>query len=428
MKSTMIRIAAAACLAVPFCLTPAARAQGPLTPPGAPAPMMRTLVQVEPRTPIALAGYTITQPGSYYLTTNLVSSWYGVVITASGVTLDLMGFALTGVGDGIGVFLSGETNAPVRGVVVRNGMVRQFADGIRAENCQNCRFEQLAVVSNSYSGMYLSGAYNGCFDNNTVADCIISENEDFNVFLIGYYGRSNGNAFSGCGVSGGSYGFYLHGGYAPGQCSDNTFTRCRVTQNTGTGFFLDSREGGRCKGNVIADCTISGCGGNGVMVYGLGGKADFNSVVRCSICDNGNYGVEIQASTGQCDGNAVADCMVSGNGNYGIYFNGPVGRCEGNTIARCTLRKNASNGIYLYYANGSRVEGNHVSSQTGSSTYGIRSSSSSGNLFLCNTCVSNTNNFSIAANDTYGPIVTNKGALPTTSGNAAVSPWANFSR
>ena len=428
MKSTMIRIAVAVCLAALFSLTPVARAQGPLTPSGAPAPTMKTLAQIEPRTPIALAGYTITQPGSYYLTTNLISSWHGVVIAASGVTLDLMGFALTGERNEYGVFLNGETYAPVRDVVVRNGIIRQFNEGIRAENCQNCRFEQLVVVSNSYCGIDLYGANNGCCDNNTVADCIIGENGDFNVFLIGFYGRCNGNAFSGCGVSGGSYGFYLHGGYAPGQCSDNTFTRCSVTQNTGTGFFLDSREGGRCKGNVIADCTISDCGGNGILVYGQSGEADFNSVVRCSICNNGNYGVEMQAGTGQCDGNAVADCMVSDNGNYGIYFDGPLGRCEGNTIARCTLRKNASHGIYLYYANGGRVEGNHVSSQTGSSTYGIRSSSSSGNLFLCNTCVSNTNNFSISANDTYGPIVTNKGALPTTSGNAAVSPWANFSR
>ena len=189
MKSTMVRIVAAVCLAAFFCLTPVVRAQGPLTPSGAPAPTMKTLAQIEPRTPIAFAGYTITQPGSYYLTTNLVCSWYGVVITASGVTLDLMGFALTGVGDGTGVLLDGETNAPIRGVVVRNGVVRQFYEGIWAENCQNCRFEQLVVVSNSYKGVTLSGAYNGCCDNNTVADCIIGENDDANVALIGYYGR-----------------------------------------------------------------------------------------------------------------------------------------------------------------------------------------------------------------------------------------------
>src|SRR5678816_758344 len=48
-------------------------AQGPLTPPGAPAPTMKTLDQVEPRTPISAFGTTLTVPGSYYLAANLVS-------------------------------------------------------------------------------------------------------------------------------------------------------------------------------------------------------------------------------------------------------------------------------------------------------------------------------------------------------------------
>jgi hypothetical protein len=47
--------------------------QGNLTPPGAPAPLFKTLDQVEPRTPISAFGTTLTAPGSYYLTANLVS-------------------------------------------------------------------------------------------------------------------------------------------------------------------------------------------------------------------------------------------------------------------------------------------------------------------------------------------------------------------
>ena len=53
--------------------------QGSLTPPGAPAPTMKTLSQIEPRIIINAAGtpgdssnlFNITQPGSYYLTTNI---------------------------------------------------------------------------------------------------------------------------------------------------------------------------------------------------------------------------------------------------------------------------------------------------------------------------------------------------------------------
>jgi hypothetical protein len=66
-----------------------------LTPPGAPAPTMKTLQQVEPRTPISSAPFTISQPGSYYLTTNLtVSSGSAITIATSGVTLDLNGYTI----------------------------------------------------------------------------------------------------------------------------------------------------------------------------------------------------------------------------------------------------------------------------------------------------------------------------------------------
>jgi len=51
-------------------------AQGSLTPPGAPAPTMKTLDQIEARTPITNTTnlVTISQPGSYYLTHNLTSA------------------------------------------------------------------------------------------------------------------------------------------------------------------------------------------------------------------------------------------------------------------------------------------------------------------------------------------------------------------
>jgi hypothetical protein len=71
-------------------------AQGSLTPPGAPAPTMKTLQQVEPRTPISSAPFTISQPGSYYLTTNLTvtTATNAITIATNGVTLDLNGYTI----------------------------------------------------------------------------------------------------------------------------------------------------------------------------------------------------------------------------------------------------------------------------------------------------------------------------------------------
>src|SRR5437667_49820 len=42
--------------------------QGSLTPPGPPAPSMKSLAQIEPRTPISSLPFTINAAGSYYLT------------------------------------------------------------------------------------------------------------------------------------------------------------------------------------------------------------------------------------------------------------------------------------------------------------------------------------------------------------------------
>src|ERR1035438_9382322 len=95
-----------------LCAVQRVSAQGSLTPPGAPAPTMLTLSQVEPRTPITnTTAVTISSPGSYYLTTNItVTAGDAITITASGVTLDLNGFTVSssaGSPAGTGILLAG---------------------------------------------------------------------------------------------------------------------------------------------------------------------------------------------------------------------------------------------------------------------------------------------------------------------------------
>jgi hypothetical protein len=85
---------------------------------------MRTLTQIEPRKPISSAPYTISTPGSYYLTTNLtVATGDAVTIATNGVTLDLSGFTIASTapgGIGFGIRL---TNA-LSDITIVNGHIR----------------------------------------------------------------------------------------------------------------------------------------------------------------------------------------------------------------------------------------------------------------------------------------------------------------
>ena len=110
-----------ALLLAPFAVS----AQGPLIPPvGPPAPSMKTLDQIEARTPIESLPYVISAPGSYYLTKNLeftATSGDAIRITSPNVTLDLGGFTLssTAAVTGRAIFVTGG----IDNIAIKNGNI-----------------------------------------------------------------------------------------------------------------------------------------------------------------------------------------------------------------------------------------------------------------------------------------------------------------
>lgn len=101
-----------------------AAAQGALTPTSSPGPIMKSLDQIEARTPISLAPFTITNSGSYYLTGNLrVTTGSAITIATNNVTIDLNGFTISSVANpasGAGILL----NSRVRNISIFNGFIQ----------------------------------------------------------------------------------------------------------------------------------------------------------------------------------------------------------------------------------------------------------------------------------------------------------------
>ncbi|HNX34064.1 MAG TPA: NosD domain-containing protein [Kiritimatiellia bacterium] len=367
---------------------------------------------------------TLAWPCSAKLAGSLSSTTHGVTVSASGVTLDLMGFTLSGdLGStDYGVYLAGTAAVPLNSVVVRNGGLRNFGMGVYAEQVVGNRFEGLNVSSNSNYGVYFYGQGGQC-SGNVIADCSLVGNAFYGCYLYSSTGRCNGNTLDRCTIcNNGNQGLYLSGAY--GQCVGNAVTACSISGNGSHGVYLSGYDG-QCDGNTIARCRISGNAARGIYIYGYLGQCDGNVISDCTLSGN-SYGIYLYGTGGQCDGNALSACTVDGNGSYGVYFNGSSGRCDGNSVVGCVIRQHTASGIYVKEARNNRIADNQVSCYAGSAPYGILCESTSDNLILKNMCAGHTSNFSITTNDTYGPVVSSGGSLAT-SGTSA-HPWANFSR
>jgi hypothetical protein len=107
-------------------------------------------------TKISSVPYTITQPGFYYLGGNLTMSAPGAAITvkSSHVTIDLMGFTLSGPA-GTGIYLPEGSNV----VEIRNGVVTGFENGVYADsiNSTSHRVINLRTTLCTDAGISLSG-------------------------------------------------------------------------------------------------------------------------------------------------------------------------------------------------------------------------------------------------------------------------------
>jgi hypothetical protein len=456
-----------------------ARAQGSLTPPpGAPAPVMKSLDQIEARTPIntlpgdATALHIITLPGSYYLTgpINGNSGKCGIRIEAAHVSLDLNGFMMEAAGGattGIEINLSGGQ------VSIRNGQLRFWPKGgILCPQAVNCAIEDIAISSVNGPGISIagpstvrrvrvegavtaginvkSGLISDCTVKNVTAlqagsptSGILAEG---GTVLSSTVATITGNGFLTRGIAAGVVrdcsveNVQTTGGHASGIMAtviDNTGNslwtgsaeNCRVRNVSSTGLASGLYYFGTIRGCTVNGVTASTVTGLAMGICGLNACQSQVSDVKAA----GSFALGISA-------NNVLECMVqivknTGNGNAtGIVLDEGTGNSRGGAARNCTVRGAEDYGIYAF--DGAVVSGCSV---TGLSTPYVGVSKGfyaygKGNLFEGNSATHCDTGFDVnSGNLCKGNVAANNSTdywssmVVVTSQGAATNAFSNFS-
>lgn len=385
-----------------------AHAQGSLTPPGAPGPTMKTLAQVEPRIPVDPTALVLSQPGSYYLTTNLAAA---VSIQTNNITLDLMGFAIAPASGSALIMSGSRTN-----VTVRNGILSApIGNGIdfsTSSHHANILLEDLQVGRCQNYGIIVGGGA-------IVRDCMVSG--------AGLAGISGGSAteIRNCRITGNGAGLRLTGtnGWVEGNTVFGNATNYLFTAGNRLNLLLSEipqvlawpcsvRLAGTLIGTstatngitVLADDVTIDLGGHALVGPGAASKhgiaqdperrnlrvyngsvAGWRGTLAAGISAIG-YGAmvsDVRAATNTIgiwtgDGSLIERCVAHNNLDDGIYAgsgcvvrncaaikNGDVGIVvyRESVIADCSAAENFNGGISAGYH--SRVGGCAVNSNTG---------------------------------------------------------------
>lgn len=380
---------------------------GPLNPPAGPiAPTAKPLAEVEPRTAInatntpgdADSVFRITQQGSYYLAAPIlgVAGKRGIEINASGVTIDLMGFAVQGVFgslDGIATAGGARNN-----ITIRNGLVQSWGgDGIdlvAAGVGSGATIEGVRASNNDGSGIvaslhatvrWCSAGNNALWGLEAREGAIIEQCTSRDNIGAGFVVGPR-SAISGCVAIGNVGGI---------STTDSVLTGCQASGNGAYGFNLSF-----CKVVACHAETNTGAGFN---------CGSFSSVISCSSVSNAGTSFDCN------EGCLVESCVSGSTTASGI-------ECDHDCIIRnniaheCGIGAGTGAGIHAI-GDANRIEGNKCSgSDKGIDIDGVH------NIVIRNVCSGNTTNWNIVANNYAGPVINRVGvATAAIVGDSAAS-------
>lgn len=392
-------------------------AQGVLAPAGSPAPSMKTLTQIEPRTPVSsLSGdatsvYVIDQPGSYYLTGHIdgVAGKNGIKINARNVTLDLSGFTLRGVDGSLdAIRLTSSSGA----VVIQNGIIQSWGgSGINGPACYGSQVRNLTINA-------MQGGAGVVLGYQSLADNVSTESTKVAGILLGANSAATHCVVGSVGPLDTPYDDYVSG------ITADTVTACTVSNLIG----LPTSDGVYAiSAKTVENCTVRSVSANGAS----NGSGISAHVVRGSQVELVNGAAD---QTSGIVGVTVHDSFVvdvSGPNSAGIRAFGYGLHAHHNRLVRCgivtgpgarvvensiTLNPGSGTGI-LAESSSSVIDGNHV---VGGNT-GIWVTTAN-NRVVRNFVSASTTKYSIAAGN-QAPA-----AIVTADDITTASPWANFSQ
>ncbi|MEN6306844.1 MAG: right-handed parallel beta-helix repeat-containing protein [Anaerohalosphaeraceae bacterium] len=408
---------------------------GPLEPPAAPESTMKTLMEIEPRTPVEWLGgdpntmFIIDQPGSYYLTNTIFADPMKptcIAVNASGVVLDLNGFAierLEGTLARTAIRIHGDDR---RSVWIKNGSILNWVEGVIGPDADaiTCTDLQIHCVYWGDWGIWLGDAVR--VERCTVTSMVYG--------ICAYQGQFSNCAAYQCGGRG--YEVWQGGiitDCTARWCGEGIYgdqncviDRCMVSECFNRGINVD-RQGqiNHCSvrmtgkdydqigisavaGNVISNCTVANC-------WAGIDAGDGNTIIDCTARGNGECGIGANAQ------NVIMRCDSSANDLWGIWVR------DKTIVKDCVASNNGNAGIGIRCCGqGCRIESNICSGNT----FGIQienEANSHHHLIVKNTCGDNGTNYDLGSYSSWGPIIDLSSAYGDMSAIAgAEHPWANF--
>ena len=339
-------------------------AQGSLTPPaGPPVASMKTLDQVEARTPVnqttcpgnATSVHVISSSGSYYLTGNVATETLanGLTISASNVTLDLNGFSLirlTGTG-GTAVFVGGFKSIRIRNGNIAGGTTQTggvfspagWSTGLQsAPSSGNVCVSDLTVrgvqstgIQTSASGVVERCQVDTCggagISSFFVTDCVVRNASGAGITVGDGEEASVKNCFAasvgnGDGIHAPGADVFNSKGIAVsgGGISAEKASDCSGSSVTNTGL--------TCRGDAT-NCSGSSATGPGLTCHGnatncSGISSGIGGGLTC-ICNATNCTGRSESGVGlDCRGGNATNCSGSSSSGRGLFCNRNATNCD----------------------------------------------------------------------------------------------------